>query len=193
MKRLFAMSLLWLALAAAGAVPEHSEVLPDIDEESMRARLDELPLQPLEGIWFYPAEHMTLGIERTASAPDETYRVVLLASDDVELLPGTIVGHIVASATPDKYSLWLYSERDRLTLCRPMECVATLNRSATSLTFDPPHWDVKVRVNFARFLPSIFGGISIIPHMEKEKLPIGFKKIYPEGGNGNEFNEIRYL
>ena len=74
-----------------------------------------------------------------------------------------------------------------------MECVATLNRNATSLTFDPPHWDVKVRVNFARFLPSIFGGISIIPHMEKEKLPIGFKKIYPEGGNGNEFNEIRYL
>jgi hypothetical protein len=52
---------------------------------------------------------------------------------------------------------------------------------------------VKVRVNFARFLPSIFRGVSITPEKEEEDLPIGFKKIFPEGGDGNKFNRIRYL
>ena len=71
--------------------------------------------------------------------------------------------------------------------------MATLNQSATSLTFDPPHWKVKVRVNIARFLPSLFQGVSIIPEKSSEKLPVGFRKIYPEGGEGKPFNHIRYL
>ena len=59
-----------------------------------------------------------------------------------------------------------------------------------ALTFDPPHWEVKVRANFARFLPSLFKGISVIPDVEKEKLPVGFKKIFPADGNGNKFDRV---
>ena len=80
-----------------------------------------------------------------------------------------------------------------MTLVSPLECVATLNKDATSLTFEPPRWDVKVRVNFARFLPTLFRGVSIIPHVEQERLPVGFKKIFPADGNGNKFNKVRYL
>lgn len=80
-----------------------------------------------------------------------------------------------------------------MTLIKPLECVATLNREATTLTFDPPHWKVKVRVNIARFLPSLFSGVSIVPEVTGERLPVGFRKIYPEGGDGTPFNRIRYL
>ena len=93
----------------------------------------------------------------------------------------------------NKYQLWLYSQRKRTTLKKPLECVATLNSEATTFTFDPPHWKVKVRVNIARFLPTLFNGVSIIPERVGESLPVGFRKIYPEGGDGAPFNRIRYL
>ena len=181
-----------MALAAKG-VPAKSVILDGLDLDSMRVRLDETDMQPLEGIWYYPNEEMTLGIERYRGEHNIGYRIILLESPDINVIPGTVIGYIAASAVDNKYQLWLYSQRDRITLIKPLECVATLNKAATSLTFDPPHWKVKVRVNIARFLPTLFQGVSIIPETTGEKLPIGFRKIYPEGGEGKPFNYIRYL
>ena len=197
MKRVVVAILMLLGLAWAQArteLPEQSVIVPGFNEQMARERLMESDLQPLEGIWYYPNEDMTIAIERWQPEPSHKigYRLLLVASDDLELLPGTVIGYIEASAVDNKYHLWLYSERNKVTLCGPMECVATLNKDATSLTFDPPHWDVKVRVNFARFLPSLFKGISVIPDVEKEKLPVGFKKIFPADGNGNKFDRVRY-
>ena len=180
------------ALAVKG-VPSKSVILDGLDLDSMRVRLDETDMQPLEGIWYYPNEEMTLGIERYRGKHNIGYRIILLESPDINVIPGTVIGYIAASAVDNKYQLWLYSQRDRITLIKPLECVATLNQSATSLTFDPPHWKVKVRVNIARFLPSLFQGVSISPEKSSEKLPVGFRKIYPEGGDGKPFNHIRYL
>lgn len=198
MRRLSVVILMMVCLAMARAeteLPQQSVVVPGFSEQVARERLMESDLQPLEGIWYYPNEDMTLAIERWQPEPSHKigYRLLLVASDDLELLPGTVIGYIEASAVDNKYRLWLYSERNKLTLCGPLDCVATLNKEATTLTFDPPHWEVKVRVNFARFLPSLFKGISVVPSVEKEKLPVGFKKIFPADGNGNKFNRVRYL
>ena len=195
--------LIFAILLAVGAVagwgktelPEKSVVIAGYSEDVARERLLESALQPLEGIWYYPNEDMTLTIERWQPEPSHKigYRLLLIASDDLELLPGTVIGYIEESAVDNKFHLWLYSERDKVTLSGPLECVATLNKEATSLTFDPRHWEVKVRANFARFLPSLFRGISIIPGIKEEKLPVGFKKIFPADGNGNKFGRVRYL
>ena len=198
MRRLSVAILMMVCLAMARAeteLPQQSVVVPGFSEQVARERLMESDLQPLEGIWYYPNEDMTLAIERWQPEPSHKigYRLLLVASDDLELLPGTVIGYIEASAVDNKYRLWLYSERNKVTLCGPLECVATLNKEATTLTFDPPHWEVKVRVNFARFMPSLFKGISVVPSVEKEKLPVGFKKIFPADGNGNKFNRVRYL
>ena len=198
MKRLFVTIMLVACFAAAWAkveLPEQSVVVPGYSEQMARERLLESDLQPLEGIWYYPAEDMTLTIERWQAEPSHKigYRLLLIASDDLELIPGTVIGYIEESAVDNKFHMWLYSERNKVTLCGPLECVATLNKEGTSLTFDPPHWEVKVRVNFARFLPTLFRGMSLIPDIEKEKLPIGFKKIFPADGNGNKFGKVRYL
>lgn len=198
MRRLSVAILMMVCLAMARAeteLPQQSVVVPGFSEQVARERLMESDLQPLEGIWYYPNEDMTLAIERWQPEPSHKigYRLLLVASDDLELLPGTVIGYIEASAVDNKYRLWLYSERNKVTLCGPLDCVATLNKEATTLTFEPPHWEVKVRVNFARFLPSLFKGISVVPSVEKEKLPVGFKKIFPADGNGNKFNRVRYL
>ena len=187
------LGLLPLLATAGNGVPKKSVILQGIDIDSMQVRLDESDLQPLEGIWYYPNEEMTLGIERYRGEHNIGYRIILLDSPDINVMPGTVIGYIAASAVDSKYQLWLYSQRDKVTLLKPLECVATLNARATTLTFDPPHWKVKVRVNIARFLPSLFNGVSIIPEKVGERLPVGFRKIYPEGGDGNPFNSIRYL
>ena len=187
------LGLLPLLATAGNGIPKKSVVLQGIDIDSMRVRLDESDLQPLEGIWYYPNEEMTLGIERYRGEHNIGYRIILLDSPDINVVPGTVIGYIAASAVDSKFQLWLYSQRDRLTLIKPLECVATLNAKGTTLTFDPPHWKVKVRVNIARFLPTLFNGVSIVPDKVSEQLPVGFRKIYPEGGDGNPFNRIRYL
>ena len=185
--------MLPLLVSARVGVPKQSVVLEGIDLDSMKVRLDETDMQPLEGIWYYPNEEMTLGIERYKGPHNIAYRIILLDSPDINDVPGTVIGYIEDTAVDRKYQLWLYSQRSKLTLIKPLKCVATLDSHATTLTFDPPHWKVKVRVNVARFLPSLFNGVSIVPEKVEEKLPIGFRKIYPEGGNGAPFNRIRYL
>lgn len=196
-KRLALILLLFATLSlealAGNIVPKKSVILAGLDVDSMRVRLDESDMQPLEGIWYYPNEEMTLGIERYKGQHNIGYRIILLDSPDINLMPGTVIGYIASSAVDNKYRLWIYSQRDRVTLVKPLECVATLNAAATTLTFDPPHWKVKVRINFARFLPSLFSGMSIVPDKVEESLPIGFRKIYPEGSDNNPFNRIRYL
>lgn len=192
---IIALIILMLPLMAAtsNSVPEKSVVIDGLDVDSMRVRLDETDMQPLEGIWYYPNEEMTLGIERYKGSNNIGYRIILLDSPDINVVPGTVIGYIAATAVDSKYQLWLYSQRDQLTLIKPLKCVATLNDRATTLTFEPPHWKVKVRVNIARFLPSLFNGMSIIPDKVEEKVPIGFRKIYPDGGDGTPFNRVRYL
>lgn len=198
MKRIILSIFISLAVMASNAktdLPEQSVILPGYSEQMAKERLSESDMQPLEGIWYYPEENMTFTIERWQQQASHKigYRLILIASDDLELIPGTVIGYIEESAVDNKFHMWLYSERSKVTLSGPMDCVATLNKDATSLTFDPPHWEVKVRANFTRFLPSIFRAVSVIPSIEQEKLPIGFRKIFPADGNGNKFNKVRYL
>ena len=155
--------LLPFMAVAGGGVPKKSVILNGLDIDSMRVRLDETDMQPLEGIWYYPNEEMTLGIERYRGKNNIGYRIILLDSPDINVMPGTVIGYIAASAVDSKYQLWLYSQRDKVTLKKPLECVATLNKEATTFTFDPPKWKVKVRLNIARFLPTLFRGVSIVP------------------------------
>ena len=185
--------LLPLMATAGSAIPKRSVVIDGLDMDSMRVRLDETDMQPLEGIWYYPNEEVTVGIERYKGQHNIGYRIILLDSPDIKDVPGTVIGYIASSAVDNKYQLWLYSQRDKVTLVKPLQCVATLNKEATTLTFDPPRWKFKVRVNIVRFLPTLFSGMSIIPEKTGERMPVGFRKIYPEGGDGNPFNRIRYL
>lgn len=178
---------------ALAGVPQSTVVLPGIDEATMKAKFAETDMQQMEGIWEYPNEEMKLAIERYKGEKNIAYRIVLLASADLELIPGTVVGYIARSAVANKFQLWIYTERSKVGLKSPLECVATLSSDGTSLTFDPPHYKVKVRLNLARFFSKIFRGVSVTPEKVEEKLPVGFRKVFPANGNGEKFNEIRYL
>ena len=174
-------------------LPAESRVLDGYSESECRSRLSQRPLQGLEGIWYYPEERMTLCIESTTDDVSQqglTYRIVLIESGSGDVLPGTVIGYAQESVSDRKWRLWLYSERDVLTLRHSVECVATTNDDMSQLTFEKPSIKLKFRVNFARFLPTLFRGISISTENKKEKLPLGFKKIYPLNSGTNR---VRYL
>ena len=178
-------------------VPSKSSIVKGVDEESMRTKLSEMDLQPIEGIWYYHAEDMTVAIERMAStAPGSQhppYHIVLLSCPDINLLPGTEIGYIEGSAKPGEYKLHLFSEQDDDGMLHsPVACYATLDQQASTILFERPKVNVKVRVNFARFLSSIFKGVSVIPEKQEKKVSEGFRKVFPEG-NGNPYNKVRYL
>lgn len=178
--------------------PSQSCVLPGYyTPESARELLDASPLQPIEGIWEYPDEMITVLIEHFESprfSRKIKYRIVLIDSEDMSLLPGTVIGYIAESADNHKFELWLYSEHDGMRLFGPGKCVATLTDNNTSLIFKKNSLKVRLRFNLSRFLPKLFRFISIYPSVKKEELPVGFNKIYPAyDDNGSIHHEIRYL
>lgn len=199
MRRVLFLILATLCVHSAMAmmvVPGTCRVHDGVDEDSMREKLSQMDLQPLEGIWYYPAEDMTVAIERMPSDGQQypPYHIVLLASSDINVVPGTEIGYIETSAVRNEYTLHLFTERDKNgILHNPVACYATMNADASSITFERPKWEVKVRVNFARFLPSIFKGVSVIPEKKEKKVSEGFRKIFPANGNGNAFNKVIYL
>ena len=80
------LALLPFTAVAGNGVPKKSVILAGLDIDSMRVRLDETDMQPLEGIWYYPNEEMTLGIERYRGEHNIGYRIILLESQDINVI-----------------------------------------------------------------------------------------------------------
>jgi len=181
------------------SIPQQSlvEYGADYAVDAVKDRMKSMALQPIEGIWYYNEEKTTLAIERSEETFDGnnmSYRIVYMDSDDYDMLPGTIVGYIEKSADNNKYALWLYSERDLGNMFKPVRCVATLSDHHSMLSFVKPAVKLKFRMNVARFLPTLFKGLSVIAERGSETMPLGFRKIYPAmDENGTSRGVIRYL
>ncbi|MGN0213639.1 MAG: hypothetical protein ACI4AH_02390 [Muribaculaceae bacterium] len=179
-------------------IPEAAATVDyDCSIEALKSKLKSVPLQPVEGIWYYNEDKTTVLIERVDSEESRvqlTYRIVYVNSDDYDVLPGTVVGYIEPSAEIGKYVLWIYSEIDVGSLTRPVKCVATLSSEGDVLTFVRTKWKFKFRANLARFLPSLFKGLSLLTDYDEAKIPLGFRKIFPaRDGDGTTNGVIRYL
>ncbi len=186
-----------ICLASSAEKLPEQEVIMNYSEEVAKKRIDELGPQPIEGLWYYAEEQTTLAIERYKDLHDGkawAYRVIYVDSEDYDVLPGSVMGYIEESVDEQKYSLWLYSARKGAKLSKPVKCVATLNKEKGTLMFEKSKMKLRFRVNVARFLPTLFKGISIVPSTDKETLPVGFRKIYPvKGDNDINTKKIRYL
>lgn len=176
-------------------VPKESQILAGYNENTARALCDEAGARTIEGIWYYAQEHTTLLIERCGDVLGGVrYRAVYLDSDDNELLPGTVMGYLEPSVDANVYAIWLYSAREGSVLKQPVQCVARMNEAGNSLVFEHRKISFKFRINIARFLPSLFKGISLIPDVKEDQLPVGFRRIYPKADDNDTANgEIRYL
>ena len=189
---ILAMSSQWVVAEERSELPFKGEILKGYDEETVKSRCDETDLQPIEGVWYYPEEKMTVVIERCNNSMNDnthSYRVVLVDTDDMSLFPGTVIGYCEETVDSNKFKLWIYSEQSGSVLENPQMCVATLSEKSDELYIERSELKMKVRVNFSRFLPRLLRGVSISPSKKEVKAPEGFKKIYPK----NTKSKVRYL
>ncbi|MEG0560183.1 MAG: hypothetical protein RSA66_01700 [Muribaculaceae bacterium] len=179
------------------APPAKAIYLKNYTESNAKKYFESAPIQPLEGIWHYPDEEVKISIEQFSSPQFSSkfkYRIVLLSADDHSLLPGTVIGYITDSAQDDKFYMWIYGAQSGSTLMHPQRCVAKLTEDKSIITFQMPEFKFKLRINFSRFLPTLLKGIGISMEKKDEKLPRGFRRIYPSyDANGTSFSTIRYL
>lgn len=177
--------------------PRQSEILKGYSEDRVKAFLDSIDLDYLEGIWHFPEDMVTLSIERFSShefSERYKYRMVLLNAEDKSLIPGTIMGYILDSAQNDNFYIWIYSQQQGNKLVMPQKCIASLSKDNNSIIFQKPALKFKLRINFARFMPSLFKGLGISAEIENKKLPLGFRRVYPSyDENGSDISKIRYL
>ena len=181
--------------AQSFSLPDKADIIANYSEETARAGFDSRSAQPIEGIWRYPDEMMTVCIERFAvPSTNIEYRVVLLDSDESLLLPGTVIGYAAQGAKANEFQMWLYSEHSDLLLVNPQRCLAELSGDYATLMIKPTELKVRLRINFARFLPSVFKGVSVIPSIDNPSPSRGMRKIYPAADeNGTQWQGIRYL
>lgn len=176
--------------------PKTSTIADGYSIESFREYLDSSPIDALEGIWEYPDDAVTLGIERFESdnySVKFKYRIILLESAMRRaLIPGSVIGYIIPTAQSDKAYVWLYSETDGdMQPTNPIKCAATVSNNDV-ITFSKPELKFKIRFNLSRIMPSLFKGLSITAEPVSKKHPLGFSKTYPLDKD-TQSREIRYL
>lgn len=163
-----------------------------------------LPLQPLEGIWIYPDDNVTVLILADESVKPssglDSYIISVIESSDCRLTPGETIGTL--SATPQKeiYKIELFTEKNNEFLLKPKSCLASLSKNSDVLILKKSKSKLKGRLNFNfnRLLPGFWKivstGISINGSDNSAEAPIGMVKIYPSyDGNGSSRRKIRYL
>ncbi|MBE6309912.1 MAG: hypothetical protein E7080_02510 [Bacteroidales bacterium] len=180
---------------ADNGYPSRCEVLRGYDECDVRSRCDSVDLQPIEGMWYYAEEGMTVVIERCEEAKlyeAQDYRIVYVDGEDMMLLPGTVIGYCKPTADACKYKVWIYGEQKMSVLENLQVCLGELSDDASRLIIKRSEVNMRVRVNFTHFLPKLLKGISVSSSgVDEVNFPEGFRKIYPKVKRKQ--GKVRYL
>lgn len=151
---------------------------------------DRADLRPIEGLWTYPDDEVTVLIFRNESNA-RTYDIFVVESADCSLNPRMKLGELTESPDPDKFSMKLFTKVKNGVLSLPRSATATYNENKESLTVKSN--SLKIRINPLRLLPS-FWRIASVSFNTGEGAPEGMIKVYPSyDGNNSTRRGPRYL
>lgn len=175
--------------------PEKSPILYGYSESFVKKQLDTGTADHIEGIWEFPEDRVTVAVETAATSSDFlpfSYQIVILESDNLEIVPGTILGYIADSGIDNEFNIWIYSScNDSGILSAPVKCYAKLTENYRTIKIEKPGIEPVIRINFARFLPGFFKGLYVSFKKKNVNSPAGMRKIYPT--DSDHSNEIIYL
>lgn len=173
------------------------------DIEKAKEICSSLPLETVEGIWFYPDDKVTVMILKDnrkvqGSAPS-TYTISVVETSDARLHPGDVLGSLTMTAETGTFKIELATEKKNNLLLKPKSCLASLGKDGDTLMIKKGKTGLKGRLNlnFNRLLPGFWkivsSGISFLGG-NNVNMPTGMIKIYPSyDGNGSSRRETRYL
>lgn len=142
------------------ALPSQSQVIKGYESvDSVQARIAELPLCPIEGIWkMVEADGAVFAIERvgqTLELAPAKLQMIMLRSPWRSIRPGTIIGHIVPTTKRGVYQARLYSDFAQKTgLSVPRGFTLELSDNDAMLSFKP--FKAPVKINLLKLLPYLF-------------------------------------
>lgn len=199
------LTTVFYSSAASPGKPVRSRVEPIVyDIDAARDICDSLPLDRTEGIWLFPDDNVIVFVRRLnpvspTSLPE--YEIAAIASSDIRIHPGDVIGYLHASPKDGEYKASLFTRRKSSLLTGSQECTATLNKEADRfiLTGHSKRPSFRVTFNPAQLMPKLWrmirfnAGISVSPH-EKEEMKAGMIKIHPSyDHNGSSRRRTRYL
>ncbi|MDE6247643.1 MAG: hypothetical protein K2M41_07365 [Muribaculaceae bacterium] len=157
--------------------------------------LTSIAVDPLEGIWEYPADETSLLILKSRFQKG-VYDIYLYESVDCRFSRGMKVGSATASADPSQFSLSLHSKLRKDILTAPIPCAGKLSAEGDILYISAPK--IKISVTPSLFLPTLWNTLRLSTRIRTEdpasKLPSGLRKVLPAfDGNPPCSSAVRYL
>lgn len=198
-------SSVFITSAAPLEKPARSRVLPIVyDIDAAMDICDSLPLDQTEGVWLFPGDNVIVFVRKlNAVSPTSLpeYEIAAVASSDIRIHPGDVIGYLHASPKDGEYKATLFTRRKSSILTGGQECTATLNKDADRfiLTGHSKRPSLRISFNPSQLMPKLWrmvrlnAGISVSSN-EKEELKAGMIKIHPSyDHNGSSRRRPRYL
>lgn len=189
-----------LTVKAKTTVESNSPVAYDID--MAKEILDKKALDPLEGIWIYPDDKVSVMICRQEKHDSKIsfpkYDIRVIESEDCRLSPGDLIGMLESTPTSGQYKIELFTEKKKESLIKPQSILATLSKEEDALTIkkEQPPLKTRLNLNFNRLLSGFWKIVSIGLSKNSQNVhpSTGMIKIYPSyDGNGSSRRSPRYL
>lgn len=166
-------------------IPSRSEVLSGYERDSAQARLGEMPLHIVEGIWEFASEGTLMAIERVGdevngrSSAATLYRMVAVRGADMALRPGTVMGYLTTTSKRGVYDARIFTSRsdDGTVLSSPKTFTVTLTDEDSRLTIK--EYGKNFVFNWWRLLPYMYR--YLITRRERTPGDIeGCVRVFPE-------------
>ncbi len=127
--------------------------------DSVVARLEQLPLCPVEGVWQMAGDGATFVVERETPSATETMprqlRLTIIRSPHRRVRPGSVMGTARPTVKPGVYEASLNTRIAELGgLELPRRFLLTLNADGTAMTMEP--YKSPVKVNLFRLIPYLY-------------------------------------
>lgn len=177
-----------MTMVCLGAFP--ASFTPPCDIVEAMELCDKADLRPVEGLWLFPEDEVTVMIYRDADN-DSHYNIYVVESVDCSLSPKDKLGVLQISPDPNKFKLSLFTRVKKGILTLPCGASAVLSTNNESITVTKP--TMKVSIYPGRLLTG-FWGIVRLSMKSGANVPEGLIKVYPSyDGNGSSKRQPRYL
>lgn len=164
---------------------------PPADFLEAQELCDKTDLLPIEGLWTYPHDDVTVLVMRSAEKKG-VFDIYVVEAADCSLSPGMKLGELTSTAEPDKFTLSQFTGIKRGLLSAPRTATATFSENKESLTVKGGN-SLRIRFNPTKLLPT-FWRLASFSVKAGEQVPEGMIKVYPSyDGNGSSKRAPRYL
>lgn len=160
------------------------------DLQAAREYCDNASLAPIEGVWIFPEDKVTV-LVHDARSDFGRYDITVVDSENGKLSPGTNIGILELTPEPDTYKLTFYG-RGKSPFKHSQSFVAKLRNEGETISLQ--RRKTSVRFNFLSLLPRLGRLLSITTSDPANELSSGLYRLYPSyDGNGSSRLKPRRL